>query len=270
MNHPLDFTTTLRAFIEQARRRTSDLEHLTGISARTIENWCAGVVRRPREVTDVLKLAHALALNITETNTLLNAAGQLPLESLWTQARQADDITRLNLLKPWASEMAISNPHPENTNIKQETSTYYLFGIPIFSVTKITKILTIITKTLIITFIFISIALLLLSSRRGGSASPQPDPREGSPASPQPGPLIIPITECLLNLSGSFMMREQPDISSTGKHIIRGTKDKYTILDYRYVISGAYKQLWLLIQENGNRGWVQYDPSRIIECPYGW
>src|SRR5262245_5873972 len=105
MDEPNDFAITLRGFMAQARGHPRDLEHLTNISARTIENWCAGVVRYPREIRDVIKIAHALAISVVDASILLKAADKLPLDALWVQARRADDVVTLGLLAPWATEL---------------------------------------------------------------------------------------------------------------------------------------------------------------------
>ena len=63
MDTDADLTTILRTFMRQARRTPSDLAHLTGIALDTLGNWTAGKVRRPRLVSDVLKLVRALTLD---------------------------------------------------------------------------------------------------------------------------------------------------------------------------------------------------------------
>ena len=96
-----DFTTTLRALMARSRRSNSDLAQLTGISTSTIENWTTGIVRRPRSVADLLKLARVLALDAADTTTLLTAAGHPSLATLHAQAEQTGDRALAALLDTW-------------------------------------------------------------------------------------------------------------------------------------------------------------------------
>src|SRR3954470_11231379 len=101
MEAPVDFTTTLRRLMTRAKCTNRDLAQLTGISVNTIENWRGGEVRRPRFVSDVLKIAHALGLNTIDTTILLTAAGHPSLAQLQDQAEQINDLALAALLVSW-------------------------------------------------------------------------------------------------------------------------------------------------------------------------
>ena len=60
---------------------------LAGLPRRTVANWHDGVVTRPRNWLDVVKLARALRLLRNEANELLAAAGYPPLAQLQQQAK---------------------------------------------------------------------------------------------------------------------------------------------------------------------------------------
>jgi tetratricopeptide (TPR) repeat protein/transcriptional regulator with XRE-family HTH domain len=100
MDDYADFSTVLRAYIYRARRTTTDLAQLTGLSVNTLRNWTAGKVDRPREVGDVLKLARALELGVEETSALLRAAGHSSFAQLQMQAQHITN-PRLSALLAW-------------------------------------------------------------------------------------------------------------------------------------------------------------------------
>lgn len=112
MHQPDDFSEVLRTFMAHTRRSDSDLSHLTGIPARTIEKWRSGVVRRPRQATDVIKLARALNLDAEATTTLLTRAGHLPLETIRQKAQATKDAASLALLSSWPAVAPRAAPHP--------------------------------------------------------------------------------------------------------------------------------------------------------------
>ncbi len=81
------------------------LEHLSGVSRRTVENWLYGPARRPRHWEPVVRVAHALHLSAAQTDALLRAAGLPRLAAL-----RVSNLSReqLDLLGPWpASRSAI-------------------------------------------------------------------------------------------------------------------------------------------------------------------
>src|SRR6185436_38595 len=112
----MDFTSVLRAFMERAQRTNTDLARLSGIPLSTLEHWTAGRVRRPRFVTDVLKLARALMLDELDTTTLLIAAEHPPLSMLQAQAQQSSDPHLTALLVSWershAQPILLPSPAP--------------------------------------------------------------------------------------------------------------------------------------------------------------
>src|SRR5690242_15288484 len=61
---------------------SGELARRTGIPPRTIENWQAELVQRPREVKDVLKIGKALTLDGSEIDRLLVSAGFPPTAQL--------------------------------------------------------------------------------------------------------------------------------------------------------------------------------------------
>lgn len=101
MDSNADFTTVLRTFMRQARRTPMDLAHLAGIALNTVRNWTSGKVQRPRVVSDVLAVARALALDATDANALLTAAGHPLLATLHAQAEQSGDSALRTLLATW-------------------------------------------------------------------------------------------------------------------------------------------------------------------------
>lgn len=110
MEEQPDFTTLLRSFMARAVRSNRDLARLTGIAFPTIENWTAGKVRRPRFVQDVLRLAHALALNEIDTTALLLAAGHQPLAQLQANTAHLGDPQLVALLRIWVQADGSSDP----------------------------------------------------------------------------------------------------------------------------------------------------------------
>src|SRR5689334_19603580 len=101
MENQTDFTSVLRAFMERALRTPMDLTRLTGLSRHTVRNWAEGKVQRPRVVSDVLKLAHALTLDAHDTTILLAAAGHPALQTLQAQTQQTSDPELTALLASW-------------------------------------------------------------------------------------------------------------------------------------------------------------------------
>src|SRR5690349_2819575 len=97
----VDFAALLQQLMTRALRGDADLARMSGISARTIEKWRRGEVRRPRHLADVLKVAQALALDAAQTTQLLEAAGHPSLAALRQQLREAPDPTLATLLAAW-------------------------------------------------------------------------------------------------------------------------------------------------------------------------
>lgn len=76
------FCETLQRFVTQSGYTAGQISRTTGIPKATLTNWLQGRVRKPRNVTDLLKLADALHLDGSEASHLLRAAGHPPLERL--------------------------------------------------------------------------------------------------------------------------------------------------------------------------------------------
>src|SRR5439155_15345436 len=76
------FTDLLNRHIAERRYKPAQLAQLTGIARDTIVNWCDGTSHRPRQWTDVVKLATALRLPPQDADELLAAAGHLALDDL--------------------------------------------------------------------------------------------------------------------------------------------------------------------------------------------
>ena len=91
----------LDAYIQRESRKISDLARLTGIARRTIVSWLDGVVKKPRNPADLLKVANALHLTFEETNRLLKSGQQHPISDLFTQATEENNKELFDALKPW-------------------------------------------------------------------------------------------------------------------------------------------------------------------------
>src|SRR3954452_4889549 len=98
-----DFTTLLRVYMVRAVRSNRDLAQLTGIAIRTIEGWTSGEMRRPRYVSDVLKVARGLLLDAEDAAALLQAVQHPPLAIAEAQASQMDDAQLRELVVNWQS-----------------------------------------------------------------------------------------------------------------------------------------------------------------------
>ncbi|MDX1664009.1 MAG: tetratricopeptide repeat protein [Candidatus Promineifilaceae bacterium] len=91
------FHDVLQPFVAQSGHSLGQLSRAAGIPKATIANWLQGHVRKPRKVTDLLKLAAALHLDEAEASHLLVAAGYPPLERLRGENNGAD----AELFAPW-------------------------------------------------------------------------------------------------------------------------------------------------------------------------
>lgn len=93
------FAEVLNGFITRSRYSSKTLADLSGVSKRTIENWRAAEVTRPRVVDDLLRIAAALRLDAIETTELLQEANHASIEELLTQARRDANESLLQLLE---------------------------------------------------------------------------------------------------------------------------------------------------------------------------
>ncbi len=106
MGHAFEFAEVFGRFVKLAGYTPGQLAKMTGIPKPTIVNWIEGRVKRPRVVSDLLRLALVLHLDVTAVNELLQAAGQPMLPEL----RLAADEELLGLLDNWMvkEETAVS------------------------------------------------------------------------------------------------------------------------------------------------------------------
>jgi transcriptional regulator with XRE-family HTH domain len=109
MENPFQFADILEAFTHRAGYNTSQLARLSGLPQKTVENWIKGRVHRPREQTDLLKLAKVLRLNAAEAAQLF-AAAQYPMMELLARPAAVgpeDDA----LIASWQQEL-VQSPTP--------------------------------------------------------------------------------------------------------------------------------------------------------------
>ncbi|MCC6601557.1 MAG: hypothetical protein IT327_00010 [Anaerolineae bacterium] len=81
------FTHVMRECLMRSGYNACQVARLAGLPRRTVANWHDGVVTKPRNWLDVVKLARALRLPRNEANKLLAAAGYPPLAQLQQQAK---------------------------------------------------------------------------------------------------------------------------------------------------------------------------------------
>jgi tetratricopeptide (TPR) repeat protein/transcriptional regulator with XRE-family HTH domain len=93
------FTETLKTYVNQRGYTFGQLARLTGLPKRTIANWLEGVVIRPRDWRDLVRLAAGLHLDETDATQLLQAAQYPGVAQLLAQVTSDADC---QLLAPWA------------------------------------------------------------------------------------------------------------------------------------------------------------------------
>ena len=93
------FAEVLEQLVHRSGHTVGQLQGLTGIPRRTIANWLEGRVQKPRQHSDLLKLASALHLDTTEVNQLLYLTGHPSIDIMLAQAI---DYESKALLLPWA------------------------------------------------------------------------------------------------------------------------------------------------------------------------
>ncbi len=79
------FTGLLNQHAQRLDYSASQLARLSGLPRMTVANWLEGTTKRPRALTDVLKLAQTLHLNRAEADELLQAAAYPPITQLQAQ-----------------------------------------------------------------------------------------------------------------------------------------------------------------------------------------
>lgn len=98
------FTLIVGECLTRSGYNTCQVARLAGLPRRTVANWLDGVVTKPRNWLDVVKLARALRLPFNEANELLAAAGYSPLAQL---QQQAQNEAERSLLAFWAEDNTI-------------------------------------------------------------------------------------------------------------------------------------------------------------------
>ncbi len=93
------FAETLGAYVNQHGYSCSQLARLSGLPKRTIAHWLEGIVARPRDWRDLVKLAAALHLDESDTTQLLLSAQHVGVAQLLAQVDNEPDR---RLLIPWA------------------------------------------------------------------------------------------------------------------------------------------------------------------------
>ncbi len=99
------FADVLKHYLNRQGNSLGQLAQRSGIPKRTIANWVADQVRKPRHQMDLIKLARALNLSISEANEVLQSVGYPTVEKLIGLARRQPDEEQLSLLSPWIQEM---------------------------------------------------------------------------------------------------------------------------------------------------------------------
>lgn len=85
-------------YLARSLYNPAQLAELAGVPRRTVANWLAGSVARPRTWHDLLRVARSLGLGEAEANEVLRAAGFGPLASLRVEA---GDMDGLQLIAHW-------------------------------------------------------------------------------------------------------------------------------------------------------------------------
>lgn len=96
------FAETLGGYVHQRGYTYGQLAHLSGLPKRTIAHWLEGIVRRPRDWRDLVKLAAVLHLDETQATRLLQSARHPSLAQLLAQTDNEQDRC---LLAPWAENV---------------------------------------------------------------------------------------------------------------------------------------------------------------------
>lgn len=98
MQSDISLADILESYVNRCGYTLGQLSRLAGLPKRTIANWLGGIVARPRNWRDLVKLAAALHLDETDTTRMLNAAQQPSVDQLLAQID--NDVDR-KLLAPW-------------------------------------------------------------------------------------------------------------------------------------------------------------------------
>ena len=93
------FADVLGSCVAGSRYSTGQLATLSGVPKRTIAHWLEGVVARPRDWRDLVRVAAALRLDEADATRVLLAARHPGIAQLLGQAPDGEDR---RLLAPWA------------------------------------------------------------------------------------------------------------------------------------------------------------------------
>ncbi|MCA9955136.1 MAG: tetratricopeptide repeat protein, partial [Anaerolineales bacterium] len=102
MGNPFQLADLLTQFIKRSGYTPGQLEKLSGVPKPTIVNWMEGRVRRPRTLTDLVRVTAVLHLTETEASQLLQSAGHPTIAELRRDLQQMPDETLARLIAHWA------------------------------------------------------------------------------------------------------------------------------------------------------------------------
>ncbi|MFO7538532.1 MAG: tetratricopeptide repeat protein, partial [Chloroflexota bacterium] len=86
-----EFADLLRRYLTEAGWSERQLANRSSLARGTMRNWLTGVVDKPRNWRDLVRVAAALRLDANKTSELLQIAHHPPLTQLWVSARQEAD-----------------------------------------------------------------------------------------------------------------------------------------------------------------------------------
>lgn len=89
------FSDVLKLYNQRTGFTLAQLSRLSGIPKPTLANWISGRVRKPRQRSDVVRLAKALHLEDSEIIELLKAAGHAPINEEWNKQNQYEPTPEL-------------------------------------------------------------------------------------------------------------------------------------------------------------------------------
>ena len=94
---------TLSEFIRRSGYSIGQVARLSGVPRRSVANWTSGRSRKPRHVTDVLRMAQVIRLTGAELDVLLESADMgTTLTTLLASSSRDDNLQEL--LEPWRNE----------------------------------------------------------------------------------------------------------------------------------------------------------------------
>ena len=125
------FGDVLDEYIRNRNRTPGQLESLSEVPRQTIISWRKGLVKRPRSILDILRVAQALHLDRNEVNRLLCAARHYPIEQLAEQGHGEDSAAVAEILDFWLKNLmpvppTIIDTHPPPFSAPRPT--HYFVG----------------------------------------------------------------------------------------------------------------------------------------------